>query len=146
MTLARVVADNVHAVQRDLLCHRLRWEDLGRAKSPKLSFRHFASFVLGAEPNSALGYAVTEGWTITNELLANLAEQHAGLIKLEARYRRPGVAGDVPPRRDGAPPAKKSASAAEAKAGVMRGGAFDRFDSPADFQAKLAAARAKVKS
>lgn len=123
MTLARTVVEYPHAVQRDLLCHGFSWAGLGDADGRELDVRLFASFVLGAPPASALGNAVAEGWPQTDHLLANLGEQHAQLIGLDRRYPRPGL---PEPGPEAAP-----------EPVVYAGGTFDRFDTPADFEAKL---------
>lgn len=144
MTLARVVVDHKHAVQRDLLCNRFRWEDYGKPTAEKLTFRQFASYVLGAPTTSALGQAVSHGWTQTDELLANMTEQHAGLIKLKGRYPRPGVEGKIVVSDDTPEPEQtyRPPSAAQVHNAVLGGGQFDRFNSPDAFQQKLAEARA----
>jgi hypothetical protein len=144
MTLARVVVDSPHAVQRDLLCHRFRWANFGDPEATELSFPHFLSFVMGAEPTSALGNAVRDGWTTTDHLLANLTEQQAGLIQLGHRYSRPGLpAAEPDPERPALPAGRPPVKARAAAAAVGAGGRFSTFDSPVDFQAKLAEHRAR---
>lgn len=51
----------------------------------------FIDIVLASYPGTAVRYAVDEGWPQTDQLLANLAEQHAGLTELPTRYARPGI-------------------------------------------------------
>jgi hypothetical protein len=148
MTLARVVADHPHAVQRELLCHNRRFEDFGEPDAKPMAVRHFVSFVIAAPPMSSLGQAVNEGWTHTDQLIANLAEQHAGLIALQHRYPRPGV--------DSSPVTGLAASAGQepdtghvteqhAINAVAAGAQLEKFDTPDAFEARLAAFRAKVK-
>jgi hypothetical protein len=144
MTLARVVADRPHAVQRDLLCHGFQWGGLGLPEDRLLPFRRFVSFVLGAPPESALGQAVAEGWTKTDELLANIAEQHAGLISLVARIPRPGVEPPPEPEDTADVDEKPPAEAAEVNLAMQRGGRFDRFGGPAVFEARLAGFKARL--
>lgn len=149
ITLARVVVDHAHAVQRDLVCHRLRWDVYGLPGDEKLPFEQFVSFVMGAHPSTALGYAVSEGWSPTDELLANMTEQQAGLIKLTARYQRPGVQPkELPPSSESErlPEEDQPTSAAAARLAVSSGGTYDTFDTPEDFHAKLAAARGELKA
>jgi hypothetical protein len=143
MTLARVVADRPHAVQRDLLCHGFKWGGLGLPEARLLPFRRFVSFVLGAPPESALGQAVADGWTKTNELLANLAEQHAGLINLVGRIPRPGVE-PAPEPEDADADEKAPTEAAEVNLAMQRGGRFERFGGPAVFEARLAGFKARL--
>jgi hypothetical protein len=140
MTLARVVADHPHAVQRDLLCHRFRYADFGMPGMTELGLRHFVAFVIGAPPVSALGQAVNEGWPKTDQLLANLAEQHAGLIALRSRYPRPGIP-DTPDTPE--PEVARPVTVDEVSTALTAGRCYDRFDNIADFEAKLAAARQK---
>lgn len=147
ITVATVVAKSPHAVERDLLCHRYRYVDLGQPDATELTLRQFVSFVLGAEPTSALGQAVNEGWTTADHLLANMAEQHAGLIGLTRRYPRPGlpeveteaIQAEVEAKIE----AERPVTATEVQYMVARGAAFDTFESPQDFQNKLAMALAQ---
>lgn len=148
MTLARVLAEAPHAVQRELLCEHFSFDGLGRKSEDPLSLNEFISFVLGASPYSALGVAVNDGWTKTDHLLANMQEQHAGLIKLAGRYTRPGVEED--PNQEGNEENNeertepKPPSAQQVQAAVAGGGAFDRFESPEDFMVKLAEFKARM--
>lgn len=57
----------------------------------------FVSIVLASPPGSAVKYAVDGGWPQTDQLLANLAEQQAGLTDLPHRYSRPGIEQFVEP-------------------------------------------------
>jgi hypothetical protein len=45
-----------------------------------------------SHPGTAVYHSITEGWTTEAHLLANLSEQQAGLVELQARHDRPGVA------------------------------------------------------
>lgn len=87
ITLACVMTDHWHAVQRDLLALGLRADDIG---TPKLTLWELVSIVVGSQPGTAVHYW-TNGWSREAELLANLGEQQAGLHHLNARYFRPGV-------------------------------------------------------
>ena len=86
MTLARVISEHWHAVERDLLSLGYHADDIGS----KLSIWELVSIVVAAPPNSAVFHA-EGGFSKTDELLANLSEQHDGVIKLNGRYARPGV-------------------------------------------------------
>ena len=80
-----------HAVNRDLC-------DLGyHGRHALIDPQDFVSIVLAAHPGTAVRYAVDEGWPQTDQLLANLAEQQAGLTELPTRYARPGIAEPVKP-------------------------------------------------
>lgn len=93
ITLAHVTHEHRRAVERELLCLHWRFSDVGKS----LSLNEFASIVLAAPPDSAVGFAVTEGWTLANHLIASLCELQAGLIGLKSRLPRPGVDyGEVP--------------------------------------------------
>ena len=150
MALARVITESPHAVQRELLIHRFRWGDFGAENGTPLELWEFVSFVLGAPPTSGVGLAMRGGWSPTDHLLANLAEQQANLITLGSRYARPGVDATEPqtttpqttpqtaPTGYGAPeppaPAEKL-SAERVQSAVAMGGKFDRFDTPEEFEA-----------
>jgi hypothetical protein len=112
------------------------------ARDDELTFRQFVSFVLGAEPSSALGQAVCEGWTATDHLLANMMEQHAGLISLDRRYPRPGLP-EAPEPEQPQDPAAPPAPACGASAAVASGANFDTFDTPEDFENRMAAFRSQ---
>lgn len=95
MELVRVFTEHWHAVQRDLLAMQLHVSDLG---TPKLSVWELISVVVAAPDGSSVYLAQRGGWTPTDELLANLGEQQAGLLELRSRYPRPGVEFHTPPR------------------------------------------------
>jgi hypothetical protein len=137
MTLARVVCEHGHSVQRDLLCHRYRWADFGKQSAELLTFDEFASFVLGAPPTSPLGLAVNHGWTLTDHLLCTRLEQADGLLHLAGRHHIPGV--DPKPEEekcDGGP--RQQETAEQIHATVALGGKFTTFDTPQDFESRLA--------
>lgn len=87
ITLAGIMADHPRAVERDIIHEGYRMSDIGNA----LSYSEFASIVLAAPRDSAVREAIDGGWSQTDHLLANLQEQRAGLVDLDARYARPGV-------------------------------------------------------
>ena len=89
MMLARVVVEHWHAVQRDLLAlgYRSTRSDVGVG----LSVWELISVIGASPPGSAVHNALSEGWTREAHLLANLGEQESGLMRLTARYVRPGV-------------------------------------------------------
>jgi hypothetical protein len=70
IALAACIRDHWHAVERDLMT-------LGRTAD--------------APPGSAVHHFDPNRWSSTDELLANLGEQQAGLLSLSGRYPRPQV-------------------------------------------------------
>lgn len=54
------------------------------------------SIVVGAPPNSAVRFALDEGWSREAHLLANLQESNAGIAALHEPYARPGIASRPP--------------------------------------------------
>lgn len=88
MELVRVFNEHWHAVQRDLLTMGLHVDDLG---TPKLSIWELISVIVAAPDGTAVFRAKRGGWSPSEELLANLGEQRAGLLDLKSRYPRPGV-------------------------------------------------------
>lgn len=151
MTLARVVCDYGHAVQRDLLCHRYRWADFGKPTHELLTFDEFTSFVLGATGDSPLALAVNEGWTLTDHLLATRLEQADGLVHLTGLHHRRGYepapaaeqcdGGGVINQTPEQPESQEGAE--QIQAAVAIGGRFTTFDHPDDFEAKLAEFKAR---
>lgn len=89
MTLTRCIAESWHWVERDLLALGLRADDIG---TPKLTLWELVSIVVASPPGSAC-YMKVGNWSRTDELLANLGEQQAGVMQLNGRYSRPGVDG-----------------------------------------------------
>lgn len=86
ITLARVISEHWHAVERDLISLGYHADDIGT----KLSVWELVSIVIASPPGSAVFHA-GGGWSKEAEMLANLSEQQAGVIKLDSRYTRPGV-------------------------------------------------------
>lgn len=130
MTLVRVISEHWHAVERDLLSLGLHADDIGTAK---LSCWEFISIVVASPPNSAVFHA-DKRWSQSDELMANLGEQQAGVLNLNGRYARPGV-----------DPAKQPSSIG---GGYQVGGMSVRLDAlpVVDFKAKLAAAQASARA
>lgn len=93
IALARLLHEHRRAVERELLCHHWHMSDVGKS----LSLNEFASLLLAATPDSAIGVVRTEGWSLTDHLLANLCEIQSGLIGLKSRLTRPGVDYDEVP-------------------------------------------------
>jgi hypothetical protein len=93
MTLARICGEHRHAVERDLIALRFNGlEDLGN--TPKLTVFKLVSIVCASPPGTAVYHAETRGNTPLSpeaQFLANLSEQQAGLLDLNARYQLPGV-------------------------------------------------------
>ena len=90
LTVAQIVAEHRHAVVRDL-------NSLGYHGDMGIDLGDLVSILLASPPGSAVRYAVESGWSQTDHLLANLAEQQANLTELPHRYPRPGVQGAPDP-------------------------------------------------
>ena len=128
MALAACVRDHWHAVERDLLDLGYTANDIGT----KLSVCQLISVVLAAPPGTAVHHFDPTRWSRTDELIANLGEQQAGLLSLNARYERPQV--------DSVPAPKPLTNAA----GLRPYGGVQLDGAPvADFQAKLKALQEK---
>lgn len=87
MALAAAIKDHWHAVERDLLTMGYHADDIGT----KLDTCELISIVVAAPPGTAVHHADPTRWSKTEELIANLGEQQAGLLSLDARYARPQV-------------------------------------------------------
>lgn len=88
MTLVHVMGHYWHWVERDLLDMGYRADDIG---TPKLTLWELISIVVAAPVDSAVREKMDGGWNKTDQLIANLAEQQAGVLQLTGRYPRPGV-------------------------------------------------------
>jgi hypothetical protein len=67
MSLLGVLAKHWDAVERDLLCAGLHFDDL----CEKFSIAEFASFVLNSPPGTAVYHQITEGWDVSERLAAH---------------------------------------------------------------------------
>lgn len=88
MTLTQCVGRYWHWVERDLLSLGYRADDIG---TPKLTLWELISIVIASPIGSAVREKMDGGWTPTDHMIANLAEQQAGITELTGRYPRPGV-------------------------------------------------------
>lgn len=61
------------------------------AFTQELPLGKMLAIIVPSPPGTAVRWALDEGWTRTDHLLANLAEQWAGLTSLGRRHPRPGV-------------------------------------------------------
>lgn len=93
IALAAAIRDYWHAVERDLISLNLTADDIG----VKLDVCQLISIVLAAPPGSACHHFNPDAWSRTDELIATLGEQQAGVVTLNARYQRPQV--DSTPQR-----------------------------------------------
>jgi hypothetical protein len=84
--LTQAVGRYGHALRRDLIALGYRPPEVDRVPIGDLM-----SIVVGAPPGSALRYFMDGGWSRTDQLLANMAEQAAGVAKLSTAYERPGI-------------------------------------------------------
>lgn len=87
MKLVHVMGSYWHWVERDLISLGFRADDIG---TPKLTLWELISIVVAAPTGTAV-HMKMGSWTRQEELLANLAEQQAGVLQLTGRYPRPGV-------------------------------------------------------
>lgn len=88
IALAAAIKDYWHAVERDLFALGRTADDIG---TDKLTTCQLISIVLAAPPGTAVHAFNPNAWSRTDELIANLGEQQAGLVSLNARYARPQV-------------------------------------------------------
>lgn len=87
IALAAAIKNYWHAVERDLLALNFTADDIG----VNLSTAQLISIVLASPTGSAVARFDPAIWSRTDELIANLGEQQAGLVSLNARYERPQV-------------------------------------------------------
>lgn len=87
IALAACIRDHWHAVERDLLALNFTADDIGS----KLSLCQLVSIVMASPTGSSVHTYDPMRWSKTDELIANLGEQQAGLVSLNARYPRPQV-------------------------------------------------------
>jgi hypothetical protein len=88
IALAACITDHWHAVERDLLAIGKRADDI---LTPNLTLCELISVVLAAPPGTAIHHFDPARWSKTDELIANMTEQQAGLVSLNGRYPRPQV-------------------------------------------------------
>lgn len=88
IALAAAIRDYWHAVERDLATMQLDADDIGTAKLPDTKL---ISIVLAAPPGTACHHFNPHAWSRTDELIATLGEQQAGVVTLNGRYPRPLV-------------------------------------------------------
>jgi hypothetical protein len=67
MSLLGVLSKHWDAVERDLLTAGLHFDDL----CDKFSLSELASFVLSSPPGSAVYHQLTEGWDVSERLMAH---------------------------------------------------------------------------
>ena len=85
--LGHALREHRRAIERDLLELGYHFADVGS----RLTVSELVSIILTAPAHSAYQHALEGGWSKTDQLLANLTEQDAGLWRLTDRYTRPGV-------------------------------------------------------
>jgi hypothetical protein len=86
--LTAAVGRYFHALHRDLLTLGYRPADMF---TDRLPIAELISIVVAAPPTSSLRYFMDNGWSRTDHLLANMAEQQADVAKLTGPYDRPGL-------------------------------------------------------
>lgn len=94
--LTQAVGVHWHAVVRDVLALGYRASDI----FTELGLGEMVSIVVAAPPNSSLRYFLDEGWSREAHLLANMAEQRAGIAELNDPYQRPGLDQRAAPKDD----------------------------------------------
>lgn len=130
IALAAAIRNHWNAVERDLLALGYHADDIGT----KLTTCELISIVVAAPPGTAVHHFDPNAWSRTDELLANLGEQHAGVLSLNARYARPQV--------DSAPMAKPLSGPGT----LAPYGGVQLESAPVDeFTAKLKARQAKAR-
>lgn len=87
IALAAAIRDYWHAVERDLFTLNFTADDIG----VKLDDCQLISIVLAAPPGTACHHFNPNAWSRTDELIATLGEQQAGVVTLNGRYQRPQV-------------------------------------------------------
>jgi hypothetical protein len=90
------VVNHRHAVIRDLC-------SLGFSADTPIGIDEVVAIIMASPPGSAVRYAIEDGWSHTDHLLANLAEQGAGLSHLPKPYQRPGATPTAAPAPDPGP-------------------------------------------
>lgn len=85
--LGRVIGDHWHALVRDVLALGYRTDDMFTT----LSVAEMVAIVAAAPPHSSLRWFMDGQWSRTDQLLANMQEQNAGLATLPQPYERPGL-------------------------------------------------------
>lgn len=94
--LTQVVGVHWHALVRDVLSLGYRSGDI----FTELDLGEMISIVVASPPNSSLRYFLDEGWSREAHLLANMAEQRAGIATLNDPYNRPGLDQRATPQDD----------------------------------------------
>lgn|GEM_PF-3421195 len=72
LALVGILSQHFGAVERDLICARLRWADVG---TERLSFGELVSFVLHAQPGTATHFARSERFSPESHLLAMAVDE-----------------------------------------------------------------------
>jgi hypothetical protein len=86
--LTQVVGAHWHALVRDVLSLGYRIKDMFLGE---LGLAELVAIVVAAPPQSSIRHFMDEGWSREAHLLANMAEQRAGLTDLNEAYDRPGL-------------------------------------------------------
>lgn len=90
LTVAEIVEAYPHAVNRDL-------NFAGYHGDALIDLGDLVSIVIASPPTSAVRYAVEGGWSRTDHLVADWAEQQSESTESPFRYTRPGVEHDPDP-------------------------------------------------
>lgn len=85
--LAHVVGECWHALVRDVIALGLRPRDIFTT----LTLADMVSIVVAAPPGTSVRWYLDKGWNRTDHILANMAEQGAGIARLQEPYSRPGL-------------------------------------------------------
>lgn len=76
-----------HALVRDVLSLGFQIKDM----FTRLDLAEMVAIVVAAPPSSSLRHFQDEGWSREAHLLANMAEQNAGLAQVSEPFDRPGL-------------------------------------------------------
>ena len=87
MMLAWVWCNHWPALLRDVLALGYRASDMFTT----LTLADMIAIVVAAPAGSAVRHYIDGGWSRTDHLLANMAEQQAGVATLAQPFQRPGV-------------------------------------------------------
>jgi hypothetical protein len=85
--LGQVIGTYWLPLVRDVLAMGYRADDI----LTTLSVAEMVAIVAAAPPSSSLQHYMNGGWSQTDQLLANMQEQNAGLAHMEQPYVRPGL-------------------------------------------------------
>lgn len=93
MALGNVLKDYWGAVGRDLAVSGYTWDDVG---SDRLPIDQFVPFVMHAPAGTATYFEINEGWTISDHLLAEIADAQHWLVWSKTKDARKEPPANMP--------------------------------------------------